>query len=262
MRRTALAVQSVMKFRARLTALLSLIATVAGPVLAQQSGTSAVLLDFDNEHNLAAKERLLLSITAQGPGAGPSLLGLAQSTSNADTRWMAMRGMATAHCTSCAPFLEASLKDSDPLVRANAARALGDLGIKDASDSLRAMFAAENDGSAVQQASLALSRLDIRAAVPDIRKKIPEFTGQTRVWLIQALGHLGSAADVPLVAGLLNEIMSGQMATEALQELTGVDFGIHHSGLSGIPSPETLRAQAWWRSHKDAWPRCDDCSRK
>jgi len=251
-----------MKLGGWIAALCPLIAAVTAPVLAQQLELPALLVQFDNEHNLAAKEHLLLSVTTQGSSAGPSLLRLAQSTTNTDTRWMAMRGMATLHCTSCASFLEASLEDSDALIRANAARALGDLGIKEASDSLRAMFAAEKNGPAVQQTSLTLSRLDIRAAVPDIRKKIPEFTGQTRVWLIQALGHLGSAADVPLVAGFLDEMMSGQMATEALQELTGVDFDIHHSGLSGIPSPETLRAQAWWKSHKDAWPRCDDCSRK
>lgn len=245
-----------------LRALLPLIAAIASPVLAQQSDPSAGLRNFDNEHNLAAKERLLLGITAEGAAAGPSLLRLAQATTKVDTRWMAMRGMATVHCASCAPFLEASLKDSNPLIRANAARALGDLGIKEASDSLRAMFAAENDGAAVEQSSLALSRLDVRTAVPDIRKKIPEFTGQTRIWLIQALGHLGTTADVPFTAGFLNELSSGQMATEALQELTGVDFNIHHSGLSGVPSPETLRAQAWWTSHKDAWPRCDDCSPK
>jgi hypothetical protein len=243
-------------------ALLPLIAIITAPALAQQSVMSAALRHFDSEHDLAAKERLLLRITAGGAAVGPPLLRLAQTTTNTDTRWMAMRGMAAVHCASCAPFRVASLKDSDPLVRANAARALGDLGIKEASDPLRAMFAAEKNGPAVEQSSLALSRLNVRAAVPDIRRKIPEFTGQTRGWLIQALGHLGSSADVPFIADFLGDGMSGQMATEALQELTGVDFNIHQSGLSGLPSPETLRAQAWWRSHKDAWPRCDDCSRK
>jgi HEAT repeat protein len=173
-----------MKFRVRIAAVLALIAAATAPVLAQESALSAVLGKFDSEHNLAAKERLLLSVTTEGPSAGSSLLRLAKSTTNTDTRWMAMRGMATLHCTTCAPFLEASLKDSNALIRANAARALGDLGIKDASDPLRAMFASEKDESAVQQASLTLSQLDIRAAVPDIRKKFPEFPGQTRIWLI------------------------------------------------------------------------------
>jgi HEAT repeat protein len=245
----------------RFVKLLALIAALTAPALAQQSGISAVLFQFDNEHDLAAKENLLLSVTTQDPGAGPSLLRLAQSTTNRDTRWMSIRGMATLHYTTCAPFLEASLEDSDAVIRANAARALGNLGIKDSSDSLLTMFIAEKDGAAIQQASAALGRLDIKAAVPAIRKTIPEFTGQTRNWLIQALGHLGSTADVPFVAAFLDEMMSGQMATEALQELTGVNFEVRYSGPSGVPSSETLRAQAWWKSHKDAWPRCDDCSR-
>jgi hypothetical protein len=249
-----------MKLHGRIATLFPLIVALTAPMIAQQSGLAALPLQFDNEVSLVAKERLLFSITSQHADAGPSLLRLAQSTANTDTRWMAMRGMSALRCTDCAPFLEASLTDPDVFVRANAARVLGDLGIKEASDSLLAMFATEKDGPAVEQASLSLWRLNITAAVPDIRKKIPEFTGQTRIWLIQSLGHLGSAADVPFVAGFLDETMRGQMATEALQELTGVDFNIRRSGgLISVPSPETLLAQAWWKSHKDAWPRCDDC---
>jgi HEAT repeat protein len=176
---------------------------------------------------------------------------------------MAMRGMATLHYTACAPFLEASLKDADALVRANAARALGDLQIKDASDPLLAMFAAENEPPAVQQASLALRMLNVKAAAPYLREKIPAFTGQTRAWLIQALGTLGSAADdVPLIAEYLNEMMSDMAATEAIQELAGVTFGPRTLGLSGYPTPETVAARAWWKSHKDGWPQCGDCHPK
>jgi HEAT repeat protein len=173
-----------------------------------------------------------------------------------------MRGMATLHYTACAPFLEASLTDSDALVRANAARALGDLRIRNASAPLLAMFAAEQEPPAIQQASLALRMLDIKAAAPVIRGKIPVFTGQTRAWLIQALGTLGSTADVPLIAGYLDEMMSDMAATEAIQELAGVSFGPRTLGLRDYPPPETLVARAWWKSHKDEWPHCDDCHPK
>ena len=221
--------------------------------------TASLLLRFDREHDLAAKERLLRTITNQDAEAGPALLRLAQSTPNTDTRYMAMRGMATLRYTGCAAFLEASLKDSDAAIRANAARALGDLRINSASAPLLAMFAAEQDPGAIQQASAALRWLDVKAAAPYIREKIPAFTGQTRAWLIQALGALGTLADVPLIAGYLDEMTSGMEAADAIEELTGVNFGPHPLGISGIPSRETLAAQAWWKSHKDEWPRCGDC---
>jgi len=232
-------------------------------VFAQQSeSTASLLLQFDSQHDLSAKEHLLLTVTNKDAGAGPALLRLAKSTTNSDTRWMAMRGMATLGYKACAPFLEASLKDSDALVRANAARALGDLQIRNASDALLAMFAAEQEPPAIQQASLALRMLDIKSASPYIRQKIPAFTGQTRAWLIQALGTLGSAADVPLIAGYLDEMMTDMAATEAIRELAGVSFGPRTLGLSGYPPPETLAARAWWKSHKDKWPHCDDCRPK
>ncbi len=241
-----------------------LMAPLTPSLLAQPAkSTASLLIRFDNEHDLSAKERLLLSVTNKDAGAGPSLLRLAESTTNSDTRWMAMRGMATLHYTACAPFLEASLKDSDALVRANAARALGDLRIRYASAPLLAMFAAEREPSAVQQASLALRMLNVKAAAPYLREKIPAFTGQTRAWLIQALGTLGSAADdVPLIAGYLDEMMSDMAATEAIQELAGVSFGPRTLGVSGYPTPETVAARAWWKSHKDEWPHCADCRPK
>jgi HEAT repeat protein len=170
--------------------------------------------------------------------------------------------MVTLRYTACAPFLEASLKDSDALVRANAARALGDLRIRTADKPLLVMFAAEQEPPAVEQASLALRMLDIKAAAPFVREKIPGFSGQTRVWLIQALGALGSVADVPFIAGYLDEKMSDIAATEAIQELAGVSFGPSTLGASTVLTPETLAARSWWSSHKYEWPRCGDCHPK
>ena len=236
-----------------------LLAPLTPSVLAQRpESIASLLLRFDNEHDLSGKEQLLLAVATQSAGAGPALLRLAQSTTNTDSRWMAMRGMANLHYTACAPFLEVSLKDSDALVRANAARALGDLRIRNASAPLLAMFAAEQEPPAIQQASLALRMLDIKAAAPVIWGKIPVFTGQTRAWLIQALGTLGTAADVPLIAGYLDEMMSDMAATEAIQELAGVSFGPRTLGLSGYPTPQTVAARVWWKSHKEEWPQAHE----
>lgn len=166
----------------RTVAVFLLVTSLTLSVLAQRSeSTASLLVRFDNEHDLSAKEHLLLTVTNKDAGAGPSLFRLAESTTNSDTRWMAMRGMATLRYTACAQFLETSLKDSDALVRANAARALGDLRIRNASGPLLAMFAAEQDPGAIQQASAALRMLDIKAAAPYILEKIPPFTGQTAI---------------------------------------------------------------------------------
>lgn len=39
----------------------------------------------------------------------------------------------------------------------------------------------------------------------------------------------------------------------------GVKFGSLAMGASALPGPEVLAARAWWASHKEQWPRCDDC---
>jgi hypothetical protein len=228
---------------------------------AQTTPLTALLHQFDDEHDLARKERLLGHVTSRYPLGGAALLRLAQSTANVDTRWMAMRGMATLHFKSGTPFLEQSLRDSDALVRANAARALSDLRSRTSAGPLLAMFVLEREDSALQQGSLALKTLGIKAAAPVIRHKISETTGQTRSWLIQALGKLGDLSDVPLIASYL-DVDGGLAATDALQELTGVDFGIVHTGLTSYPPPSTLAARAWWKAHSNAWPRCDDCRKK
>src|SRR5690348_16408459 len=102
----------------RTVAVLLLMTPLTPSVLAQRSeSTARLLLRFDNEHDLSTKEYLLLTLTNKDAGAGPALLRLARSTTNSDTRWMAMRGMATLRYTACAPFLEAALKDSDTLIR-------------------------------------------------------------------------------------------------------------------------------------------------
>lgn len=225
-----------------------------------QPSTGELLRQFDRAHNLAAKERLLRTITTTDEQAGPGLLSLAESTPNLDTRWMAMRGIAALHYTAAAPFLEESLKHSDPLVRANAARALGDLRIETAAQPLLDMFVAEDNPAALEQSSLALRMLNIKAAAPYLRQKIPNYTGQTRQWLIQALSGLGSTAtDVPLIAGYLQDDIGGDMAAEAIKQLTGVNFGARAQGLSGIPTRFTMAARDWWLSHKDEWPRCEEC---
>ena len=223
--------------------------------------TASLLLRLDSERDYAARERLLLRVTSQDAEAGPALLKLAQTTTHNDTRWLLMRSMACLHYTECAPFLEVWLRDADPLIRANAARALGDLKIMDALPAVLAMFVAERNPDAIQQASAVLAyTFSAKAAAPSLREKIPLYTGQTRAWLISALGEVGNIGDVPLLATFLDERVSEEMAAGAISRLTGIDFGAPRPmGLSGSDPPQLIGARAWWQSHKDAWPRCDDC---
>ena len=105
--------------------------------------------------------------------------------------------------------------------------------------------------------------LNVKPAAPLIREKIPRYTRQPRSWLIQALGALGDpSTDVPFIADYLEDMSAGVAAAEAIQEMTGVSFGHPTTGLSLAPSREVLAAQAWWASHKDKWPDCDDCNLK
>ncbi|RXH54068.1 hypothetical protein GRAN_5037 [Granulicella sibirica] len=222
------------------------------------------LRSFDQEHDLAKKEQDLLSITQRYPNAGPALLHLAESTRSTDTRWMAMRGMRDVHFAGCARFLDDSLRSPDVLVRSNAARVIGDLGFRSAVPDLLTMFVAEQDPGAVEQASLPLKTLRIKAAVPSIRAKLPLFTGQTRLWLLQALGSLGDRSDVPAIAGYLEDPdwVPQDIAATALEELTGVSFGPTREGPTSLPTLQTLRARAWWNQHRESWPDCSDCPKK
>jgi hypothetical protein len=62
-----------------------------------------------------------------------------------------------------------------------------------------------------------------------MRIKIPQYSWQTRSWLLQVLGALGSPTDVPLIAGYPNssDMASAMAAISAFHELAGVSFGPH-----------------------------------
>lgn len=244
---------------------LALTLTVTASIRPQELPSSSDLFTrFDNEHDLTKKEYLLRQITDKSLNAGPTLLALAEQTHNLDTRWMAMQGLATLRYQASDRFLEESLTNPDAVVRANAARALADLDVTAAGPQIQAMFALEKNPGAIEQASLALRLLHVRAAVPDIRRKISDYTWQTRAWLLQALGELGSSTDVPLIAGYLNstDMASAMSAAQALEELTGVNFGPPPNGPAGYPPPDLQAARKWWTSHEPEWPRCDDCNYK
>jgi hypothetical protein len=254
---------NVIVMKVMLTLLFATVLGGSGAAQPQLLPLQEALRTFDEEHDLAKKELHLLELTHAHPDAGPQLLALAKSTPHTDTLWMAMRGMRDLHYKRCESFLRRSLAHADALVRANAARTIGDLHLEHAKKELLRMFAVEKDRGAIEQASLALRELDVRTAAVEIRAKIPNYNGQTRAWLLQALGTLGGKSDVPVIAAYLDssDRASAYIAPEALEQLAGLDFGPRiMNGGEGIPTKRMLAARAWWQSHKESWPRCDDCT--
>ena len=177
---------------------------------------------------------------------------------------MAIRGLTGLRYAPSAPFMIGSLKDPDGYVRANAAMAIADFGLQEAKESLLAMFRSETLPGAVEQAAFALGSLKVRSAAPEIRKKVPLSRGQTRDWLLQALGRLGSREDVPFVASYLAysdnlEFSEAFAASQAFDELVGRPPLRAFNG-PNIAGPRIDASRVWWNQHNREWPqRCGDC---
>ena len=220
------------------------------------------LRTFDEEHDLARKELHLLELTRQYPDAGPALLALAERTPHTDTRWMSMRGMRDLHYKGCESFLRRSLAHDDALVRANAARAIGDLRLKHANRELLTMFAKEDDQRALEQASLALRELGVRGG---LRRNSCENSKLQRAdsgMAAAGTGRSGNQEGRAFHCAYLDspDGATAMMASEAVEQLAGVDFGPRlMNGGEGMPTKHMRAARSWWQSHKESWPHCDDC---
>jgi hypothetical protein len=216
-----------------------------------------LISNFQAAHDLEGKERLLREITTRFPGAGPTLLKLAESTTDADTRWMAIRGIGYLKYEKASPFLIDSLHSDHHYVRANAARALGEMRVYSAGPALISLLKDEQDGSVIEQTSLALQMIGARGAVPILKLKVSHPSLQTRMWVLQAIGVLGSSSDVPFLAGFLNGPNSfvGMVAAQAIEKITGQDFGFRvRQGPMGVDLERGLHnARQWWAAHKSTW---------
>lgn len=145
----------------------------ASPLNVQRTKDLLQLIsDFEDAHDLDEKESVLREITTRFPGAGPELHKLAQGTTDVDTRWMAIRGIGYLKYEKAAPFLINSLHSDHHYVRANAARALDDMKVFSAGPALIALLKDEQDGSVIEQTSLALQMIGARGAVPILELKV------------------------------------------------------------------------------------------
>jgi HEAT repeats len=214
-----------------------------------------LISDFQAAHGLEEKERILREITTRFPRAGPTLLKVAEGTTDVDTRWMAIRGIGFLKYKKAAPFLVDSLHSDHHYVRANAARALGDMKINSAAPALITLLKDEQDGGVIEQASLALGEIGAKNAVPVLKLKVSHPSSETRMWVLQAIGVLGSRDDVPFLAGYLNEQNTyiGMAAAQAIERITGEDFGFPKRQGPMSPAPGLQNARQWWATHKSSW---------
>jgi HEAT repeat protein len=210
---------------------------------------------LSSARQVEAKEHVLNLITTNFPNAGPDLLALAKRTTDVNTKWMAIRGIGNLKYKAAAPFLIESLHSKDPYVRANAARALGDMKAYSAETALISLLGRELDSGVIEQTSLALWMIRARKSVPVLKSKISNPSIQTRVWILQAIGILGSKDDVPFLA----EELYGQhpavsmSAAQAIERIMGVDFGLPKGNGPHSPEEGLENARRWWEAHKSDW---------
>jgi len=178
-------------------------------------------------------------------------------TKDPDAKWRAVRALGYLRYKRAVPLLIECLKDEHHYVRANAARALGDMRVKSASAPLTDLLKSEKNAGVIEQTSHALAVLQAREAVPVLKLVANHESMQTRCWVLQAIGNLGSRTDVPFLAERLkaSAILEQEFAAQGIENLVNVDFEFpKHNGPSN-PEAALKRAKDWWEKNKTAFQR-------
>ncbi|MFH1742148.1 MAG: HEAT repeat domain-containing protein [bacterium] len=185
-------------------------------------------------------------------GAAYPLIDIVRETKDADAKWRAIRALGCLRYKAAVPLFIDCLKDEHPYVRSNATRALCDMRIENASGPLLRLLETETNGGVIEQTSLALRCLNVREAVPQLKRLANHESSQTRIWILQAIGFLGSRADVPFLAKRLNAESETEQETagRAIGNLVGIDFGFQEGSGIANPRPAIKRAQEWWEKNK------------
>ncbi len=247
-----------MTYRVVQNAVIFLAAVICSGAILAQDDLSGLLLRFSTEINPVSKEAILRRITTTHPDSGPALLKMARETKDTNTRWLAIRGLGDLKFPGAAPFLKQSLLSNAHYVRANAARALGEMHDSSATPDLIRAMKKEEDGGVIEQSAFALQMLGAREAVPVLEAKVQNRSVQTLVWLFGAVEVLGSKAEVPFFAPFLSDgdKVVAESAAHAIERLTGEDFGFPkcNTGLCTADSSLGIaNAQQWWFGHKQEW---------
>jgi RNA polymerase sigma factor (sigma-70 family) len=173
-------------------------------------------------------------------------------TKDANAKWMAVRILGNLRYERAVPLLHRLLGDPHEYVRCNAARALGDMRVAEAAGPLIEMLKTEDNGGVIQQTSLALGNLGAKDAVPVLKKAAKHEDVQTRMWVLQAIGRLGDKRDVRFLAGYLYDVsdLVQSSAGEAIEHITGADFGFPRRPGPSSPEEPVRRAREWWMKHQ------------
>jgi len=235
----------------RRKALLLLVCIASLRVMAAQDSLSPLLHYFENERNRTVKEKTLLTITSSHPEAGPGLLEIAQRNNDGETRWLAIRGLGYLKYRPAIPFLKQQLSSKAEYVRSNSARALGEMRDIAAAPDLMRLFSKESDDGVLQQTALALQMIGAKEAIPMLESRAGYGSSQTRTWILGSIEVLGTKAELPFFARLLddpNPAVDG-LAANAVERLSGQDFGVpkcSHGPCPSRESEEIQKAKDWW----------------
>lgn len=239
-------------------AVLLLLASTVGIGTAIAQDLPSLVSRFQSEHDRATKESILLNITQNYPQSGAEVLRIARQAKDNDTTWLAIRGIGYLKFHDAAPFLKQSLGSESPYVRANAARALGEIHDTSATPALISLLKTEQDSGVIEQSALALQMLDAKAAVPVLKDRVANPSAQTRIWILGAIEVLDTKKDVPFFATFLSDKNDtvAAFAAHVIERFTSQDFGFPKCGEYGGPcsyGDGVNNARSWWNAHKQEW---------
>jgi HEAT repeat protein len=228
----------------------------AQPGSTREETTASLLRRFQTADVIATKEGLLYRLVQRGGEAGKDLLTMAETTDDVNTRWLAIRGLGMMRFKEATPFLLDSLRSSEHDVRADAARALGEIRYTPATAVLIDLLRTEKDAGVTEQTAFALRMINAREAIPVLMSRMSSSSTQTKCWLLDSIGSLGSDAEIPYVVKYLygfDEDPRGvtriaDCAARSLDALTHGEIGLGPPGGGYDALNKIRKAREWWET--------------
>lgn len=118
----------------------------------------------------------------------------------------------------------------------------------------------------MQQAALALRMINARDAIPVLKSRMSSPSLETRCWLLDSIGGLGSEAEVPYLARYIYQtdadnqtvMLTAECAARALDSITHGELGLPQPGGIYDPWRRVTKARKWWdETGKRRYPQND-----